>query len=286
MSHIYAGSPGNNKLTADMTCFHSKPAWKSTLPNEAGNHPLHFGFRTDRNPDYFIDCGKCEGCRARQKRDWAIRIAHESQSWDRNCFVTLTYDDQHLPDQIRRDHAQQFIKRLRKHSSRPIRYFLTGEYGERTKRPHYHAIIFNEDFLGGAYDINDQLYGNVILDRIWKNGSTAIGPFTFGSAMYTAGYVAKKIDDKDTFSIQSRYPPLGKEWVRRNHDNIRRNENIVINGQSMPIPKVYLDWLKGTESFDHIKENLSAKIKPLNDQKLRSKKLAHNAQQNLRNEKC
>jgi len=268
-----------------MTCFQSKPAWRSTYPNDKGNHELRFGFRTDREPDYFIDCGKCEGCRARQKRDWAIRIAHEAQLWERNCFVTLTYDDDHLPEYISRQHVKTFLQRLKHHSSREVRYYVAAEYGERTRRPHYHAIIFNEDFLGGAYDINDQLYGNKILDRIWKKGSTAIAPFTFATAMYTAGYVSKKIRDKNTFSVQSQRPPLGKNWVRKNHDNIRRNENIVINGQSLPIPKVYMTWLKGTESFDHIKENLCEKIKPLNDQKLRSKKLAYNAQQNLRNEK-
>lgn len=102
--------------------------------------------------------------------------------------------------------------------------------------------------------------------------------------MYTAGYTAKKIHDKDTFSLQSRSPPLGRQWVIDNHDNIRRNENIVIEGNEFPIPKVYMNWLKGTESFDHIKENLAEKIKPLNDRKSRNRQLNQQAKYGLRKE--
>lgn len=268
-----------------MSCLKTRPAWRSTLPNEKGEHPLNFQFRTDRSPDYFIPCGRCDGCRATQRRDWAIRIAHESTEWDRNCFVTLTYDDEHCPRSIQRSDCQHFIKRLKRASSREIRYYLVGEYGDQTRRPHYHAIIFNEDFLGGAYTINDELYGNKILDRIWRNGNCSIAPFSFSTAMYTAGYVTKKTADTDTFSLQSQRPPLGKAWVRKHHDNIRRNEKIVIEGKEMPIPQVYHNWLKGTETFAHIKENLAKKVKTLNDKQARAKQLHFDAQKTLKERK-
>lgn len=270
-----------------MTCFHSRPAWKSTLPNENGQHPLNFTWRTDRKPDYFIDCGRCEGCRASQRRDWAVRIAHESQLYDRNSFVTLTYDDEHCPEFLDKHAVQVFLKRLRRATPRPFRYFICGEYGEKTKRPHYHAIIFNEDFRGGrfTYTINDELWGNKRLDRIWQNGTCAIADFTFSTAMYTAGYTAKKLGHKDIFTIQSRNPPIGKEWLRRNHDNIRRNGFVVMEGKEMPVPQVYWNWLKGEETFDKIKEELCEKINVLNDKKLRNKKYNFLAKQNLRGEK-
>mgnify|MGYP000543980910 CR=1 FL=1 len=264
-----------------MSCHHSRPAWRSTLPNKNGEHPINFTFRRTE-PDYFIPCGRCDGCRASQRRDWAIRIAHESQSWDRNCFVTLTYDDQHCPESIQRSDCQNFIKRLKRASARPIRYYLVGEYGDKTRRPHYHAILFNEDFLGGAYDINGELYGNKILDGIWRAGNCTIAPFTFATAMYTAGYVAKKTNDSDTFSLQSQRPPLGKAWVREHHDNIRRNEKIIIEGKEMPIPAVYHNWLKGTETFNHIKENLQKKIQILNDKQLKAKRLNFKSKNTLR----
>ena len=268
-----------------MTCFHSRPAWASTLENAKGRHAINFQFRTDRNPDYFIDCGKCEGCRARQRQDWAIRMAHESKSWDRNCFVTLTYDEEHCPEKINKHDIQVFIKRLRHKSSRPIRYYAVGEYGEKTHRPHYHAIIFNEDFLGGSYKISEQLYGNKWLDSIWKQGTCTVSEFTFATALYVAGYTAKKIHDQDTFSLSSNRPPLGREWVKQHYDNIQRNKNVVINGQELPIPKTYMNWLRGDEAFNEIKRDLAEKVIPLNDQKLRNMRLNHNVKQNLKEHK-
>jgi len=234
-------------------------------------------------PDYRIGCGKCAGCSAQKSMEWAIRMAHESQEHERNCFVTLTYAN--APDKINREDPQKFIKRLRHHTSKPIRYFLTGEYGEKTHRPHYHAILFGEDFLGGAYDINDQLYGNQVLDRIWRHGNVALSEFTLATAMYVAGYVNKKIGDPDTFSIMSKYPPLGQTWVQKNADNLRRLEKVVLNGQEMPIPQVYLKWLKGVEDYDHIKENAAEKIITYTDRQLNAKGLHLKSKANLREHK-
>ena len=267
-----------------MSCTRSRPAWRSTYPNENGKHPIRFGFR-DTPPDYFIDCGRCEGCRSRQRSDWGVRMYHESKEWDRNCFVTLTYDDQHYKPVLDKQDVQYFIARLRKASSRKIRYYAVGEYGETTGRAHYHAIIFNEDFLGGAYDINSELYGNKHIENIWGMGQVSIAPFSAATAMYVAGYTAKKISELDTFSLQSRNPPIGMAWVRKHHDNIRRNENVVVEGVPHPIPKVYMNWLEGTESFEHIKENLAQKVNTLNDQQCRAKALNYKAKVNLKKER-
>lgn len=269
-----------------MPCYKSRPAWKSTLPHQ-GKHSINFKFRSDREPDYFIDCGKCQGCLARARSDWATRIYHESTCWDRNAFLTLTYDDDHLPEdgKIRKDDIQWFIRKLRKESNRPIRYYACGEYGEKTGRPHYHAIIFNEDFLNSRhqYAINDSMYGNSELQRTWGHGQVTVAQFNLARAKYTAGYVTKKINDTDTFALMSRRPPIGREWLKRNHDNIRRNKTIVIDGQEHPIPRAYMNWMRGVEEFDHIKEVMREKVKPLNDQKLRAKEAHYMSKQNLRN---
>lgn len=264
-----------------MPCYRSKPAW-TTSAN--GRESISFQFRNDREPDYFVDCGKCEGCTARARNDWATRIYHESQMWDRNSFLTLTYDDRHLPETILREDIQKFIKRLRKQNDRPIRYYACGEYGERTRRPHYHAIIFNEDFLDSHfhYSINDKMYGDKKLERIWGKGQVTISEFNYARANYTAGYVTKKINDTDTFSLMSRRPPLGRTWVIKHKDNLRRNEKVVINGKELPIPRVYLNWLRGVEDYDHIKENLRNSMKTLNDQKLRAKRANYMAQESQR----
>lgn len=269
-----------------MPCYHSKAAWETGL---AGKKSISFKFRTDREPDYFIDCGKCEGCRARARTDWATRIYHESQMWDRNSFLTLTYNEENYPDdgKINKKDIQNFINRLRKSTNRKIRYFACGEYGEQTRRAHYHAIIFNEDFLSSRhqYDISDGVYGNSHLERqLWQKGRVTISPFNHARAKYTAGYVTKKINDTDTFSLMSCRPPLGKTWVQKYHDNIRRNETIIIDGNPYPIPRVYLTWLKGVEEFDHIKENLRKNAQSLTDQKLRAKREHYLSRQNLRTE--
>ena len=80
-------------------------------------------------------------------------------------------------------------------------------------------------------------------------------------------------------------PPLGKVWLQKHHDNIRRNETVVIDGNQVPIPRVYLNWLKGVEDYDHIKQNLREGVKPLTDQKLRAKKAHYQSKQNLRTER-
>lgn len=106
-----------------------------------------------------LACGQCHGCRLERSRAWAMRCVHETNLYKRNCFITLTYDDDNLPyrNQLTQRDFQLFMKRLRKHCEpTQIRFFMGGEYGGTnpvTKRidggkyrPHYHAIIFNWDF--------------------------------------------------------------------------------------------------------------------------------------------
>ena len=47
-----------------------------------------------------------------------------------NSFVTLTYDDDHLPEynSLNYKHFQDFMKRLRK-SHNGVRFYMCGEYG-------------------------------------------------------------------------------------------------------------------------------------------------------------
>jgi len=254
-----------------MPCIRSRPAWSATNANENGKHNIRFKppkLSPDAQPDYYISCGKCLGCVKQRRRDWGIRMHHESLMHEQNSFITLTYDDQHCPININRHDPQTFLKRLRNRVEKP-RYFLTGEYGSKTARPHYHAIIFGHDFLGGAHDIGNGMYINEHLTSIWGKGNVVVAPFTVATAMYTAGYVTKKLDDSDTFSIMSRYPPIGKEWVRANHDNIRRMESVQIEGTPYPVPKVYMTWLEGVEEFDKIKEN-QRQSNPLDNQQARS----------------
>jgi len=237
-----------------------------------------------------IPCGKCDGCRASRRQDWSIRMYHESQTFDRNCFVTLTYEN--APEKINAPHLQQFIRRLRHLSTTPIRYFACGEYGEQTNRPHYHAIIFGEDFLGGAFDITDELYGNILLDRIWRHGQTSIAPFNMSTACYVAGYVNKKIGDTDTFNIMSKRPPIGYNYALRWQDQLARTEKVVIEGEEYPIPKAYLEWETPSAfrpepvHLDTVRGNRRKYLLQRSDQQLRNMEINHKANQKHKGQKA
>lgn len=148
--------------------------------------PYVSGFRV-------FGCGKCLPCTKVKRRVWTHRIMLESYAHKENSFLTLTYDDDHLPkggSLVPRDY-QLFFKRFRKIIyPRSLRYFLVGEYGEKSFRPHYHAALFGIS----CSDVD-------IVQRAWtdpKTGSSIghvlLGDLNISSARYIAGYVTKKVD--------------------------------------------------------------------------------------------
>lgn len=184
---------------------------------------------------------------------------HEAKEHDRNCFLTLTYEK--APRRLVQADLKNFIKRLRHHSNRDIRYFAVGEYGEQTRRPHYHAAVFGEDFLAGSTDLRDNgLYTHKHLSDIWGHGFISIGELSMQSVQYISGYCTKKLGDKDTFNIMSRKPPLGKTWVEKHHKELNASGRVTMGGKEYPIPKVYFDW------FPELLENALA----LREENLRS----------------
>ena len=153
-----------------------------------------------------VPCGQCLGCRLDYSRMWAVRCYHESQLHDKNMFITLTYDDEHVPwsavtgeqTLVKKD-LQLFWKRLRKHFDKlgiKIRYYGAGEYGDYTNRPHYHAIVFGCDMddkqlyklseLGFPYYVSDTL------DKIWEKGQCLVADVSVDTCAYVARYVVKE----------------------------------------------------------------------------------------------
>jgi len=128
-------------------CVKPMTAWR--IAGEAKVVIAEYQPRGDVVSRLELRCGQCIACRLEKSRQWAVRCMHEASQWDNNVFVTLTYDDEHLPEDQGLDVSefQRFAKRLRK--ARPddkVRYFHCGEYGEQLQRPHYHALVFNVDF--------------------------------------------------------------------------------------------------------------------------------------------
>lgn len=148
-----------------------------------------------------LPCGQCIGCRLERSRQWAVRIMHEASMHEVSSFVTLTYDDKHLPDHgsLRYRDFQLFMKRLRKKLGKgKVRFFMCGEYGEEKRRPHYHVCLFGAAFLGDRYlwrrtPAGFDLYRSPFLETVWTSGGCEIGDLTFESAAYVARYCVKKV---------------------------------------------------------------------------------------------
>jgi hypothetical protein len=222
-----------------MACMYPIDAWKSARLNETGKRSITFDLKQGNlDQPLQVPCGKCVGCRADQSRYWAIRMHHEASLHEKNSFLTLTYANP--PVSINKRDLQLFFKRLRKHT--PLRYFACGEYGEITRRPHYHVVLFGEDFLGGAISINSELYTNPILEAAWGHGMVSVGNLTMASCLYVAGYCNKKLGDPDTFNLMSRRPGIGHSWLDKYRDDIARTGSVVIEGKEYGVPPRYLEW--------------------------------------------
>ena len=141
-------------------------------------------------PKAKVPCGQCIGCRLDRARSWSVRMMHEAQLVDEKCFITLTYDDEHLPadGSLRKSDFQKFMKRLRKeYSDRRISYFMCGEYGEENHRPHYHAVLFGVDFED-VQVLRKRHRGKLgrtsaILGRLWGLGFSSVGSVTTESSI-------------------------------------------------------------------------------------------------------
>lgn len=259
-----------------MPCYSPLTGYKSKYIEPSGKRRIVF----NPNNGYAdlkveIPCGQCIGCRLEKSRQWAIRCVHEAQMWEDNCFITLTFSPENIPEDqsIRKEHFQKFMKRLRKKLARPkdnpVRYYACGEYGELRNRPHYHAILFNMDFADKklwSKKNGNLLYRSEILEKLWPYGFCSIGNVTFESAAYVARYVMKKrtgedsekdyrLLDKETgevhqiekeFALMSRRPGIGKGWYENYYKDTDK-DFILVNRKKVKIPKYY-DSLR--EQFD------------------------------------
>lgn len=177
---------------------------------------------------------------------------------EENCFVTLTYDDENLPfggprirPTLHRPDFQKFMKRLIKKTN-PIRLFYCGEYGEKTFRPHYHALLFGyRPKDGSLYSEKNgvKLYTSLELTSTWGLGHVTFGECTFESAAYTARYITKKIngdlaetfyqDRVHPFSGMSRRDGIGLTWLKKYGADTYSKDQIVIRSKAMKPPRAY-----------------------------------------------
>lgn len=210
-----------------MPCYFPLKGYRALDPNPSGKRSIVF------NPKYgyedrpvSVPCGRCNGCRLEYSRQWAVRCVHESQLHAENCYITLTYNNDHLP----RDYSinvrdyQLFLKRLRKRIGH-FRFFLCGEYGDVDRRPHYHALLFGKDFsdrVFHGYNKNgDPLFISKILENEWGNGFCTVGDATFESAAYVARYAMKKVNGERAATHYQWVHPLTGEIVQQMPEFLR-----------------------------------------------------------------
>lgn len=259
-----------------MSCFHPLPAY---VDRQKGGQP-RIGYNAGGLSDKLeLPCGRCIGCKMDRSRAWSIRVMHEAQLYDSNLFLTLDYAPEHLPRSLSLEYRdfQGFMKRVRKsvrgvnaspNGGYPVRFFCSGEYGERFGRPHWHAILFNCDFPDKVRYVNGT-YRSAEAESLWGRGNVVIGSVTPRSAAYCAGYTLSKVygsaaedfyEDvvnretgevsrrRPEFCTMSRRPGIGAWWYEKYGGDLLPHDFAIMEGSKYKVPRFY--WNKFQDQAD------------------------------------
>lgn len=208
-----------------------------------------------KNPKYHgfgnyitqVPCGKCMTCLSNRRREWVFRLKEELKSSSGSYFITLTYDDDHIPlteagvPTVSKRDVQLFMKRLRKtFSQHKLRFFLVSEYGTDTLRPHYHLLLFNLP-----------IYENIdkAIQNCWCNyfgNIYDIGEVTGASISYCAKYClginSNPPGSDSVFMLCSRRPGIGCDYITDNKVNYYNNKKTAMthqDGSRVQLPRYY-----------------------------------------------
>lgn len=202
-------------------------------------------------------CGRCYYCLRRRVSGWSFRLRKEEVVSTSSFFITFTYDTDHIrltPKgymNLHKPDFQNFMKAIRykQHGRKKgnIKYFCAAEYGGKSARPHYHAIIYNLklECLVGKACAKQIRYGNIELDGrtpmfsdSWPHGHITIGTLTEASAGYTLKYVMKpsripmhKNDDRQKeFQLISK--GLGKSYITPRSKRWHKPQNLMVDEET------------------------------------------------------
>lgn len=253
--NLHAGTgvmayPGSITGGKKMTCYYPIRGYRSKEPNANGKYT----FTAAANNSFYdlkmeVPCSKCIGCRIARSKDWAMRCYHETSLHENNCFITLTYNNEHERKTLEKRDFMLFMKRLRKQyensNMAKIKFFHCGEYGDVCRtcgyaekfckskgcqnyikgigREHHHAIIFGLDFQDKEIHSTKKgitLYRSTTLEKLWSDpdtgesyGYSTVGAATFESAAYVARYILKKFNNKDPKKVEAHYGTKLPEYV-------------------------------------------------------------------------
>lgn len=261
---------------------------------------------TVNGEEYTVKCGKCDTCRREKAQEWAIKLINEAKYHKKACFITLTFDNKILLDKNSKaykygaspsfvfhidnskEYFTKFIKRLRKkYSDKKITYFHVGEYGEKTKRPHHHAIIYGINFDEDRIEMElsksgKQQYFSKTLSDLWACGRISIQDLNGNNTIYICQYSLKKFKQKNdrykTIMSFSNRSKISTKWARRNYNEIIKGYLEDNDGKKFRVPKSYLNTLKNSDKTKHkeayrlYEENIYERMKNTNKEMIEEQK--------------
>lgn len=190
--------------------------------------------------------------------NWTIRLKHEARLHSANTFLTLTYEDTEERLELSIPHLQGFWKRLRR-ALEPlkIKYFGCGEYGDRTRRPHYHAAVFGLQQFPDSIKWDTENTTSETLNKLWNHGRVLQSELTPHRIAYVTGYVLKKAGykkqiycDVDGVDLQAPFRKmskgLGEEWLTKYGTDLRHGW-VQHEDYKVGIPRYYTDKIKKTQ---------------------------------------
>lgn len=204
--------------------------------------------RDDDNKFIYVGCGRCAWCRKEKRDEWFIRFKLESHDNEFTKFITLTYDDEHLPFFLdeetgecgyygNKEDCQKFFKRLRKRGFK-FKYFLVSELGGDTERLHYHALLWTDDNIS-----NDDIR------EAWQKGSvTDCQDANDAQMKYVVKYILKGQDRVGQIKLQSTRPAIGSGYIKKqnalnsyyyNEENKTWSFLFPLNGMPHKMPRYF-----------------------------------------------
>lgn len=235
-----------------------------------------------------VPCNHCQECLAERRRHWTHRLYYENFFSLSSFFLTLTYDNEHLPlDGLSKRDCQLFFKRLRKRVGK-FRYFLVSEYGDQFSRGHYHCLIF----FNKVVRLSDIVRAT---ESAWQNGFIKVGDVNVKSIQYCSKYCLKEKNDGgyslnletgevvehiNTFSLMSRNPGIGSqllswpEWLKSHTKGDGVFKDVVFD-KVVSLPRYYRDKiftdLQKIKHRERIAEKYSGKGLDSFDQRARGR---------------
>lgn len=234
-------------------------------------NPYNWFYKTQ---GYLVPCTQCLHCRILKSREWSARLGAEFKLWPYTYFVTLTYNDENIPEQevdkhyltgeknvkvstLNTEDVKKFVQRYRYNIDPDCRYFYSGEYGTKTHRPHYHLILFTKKKLDihnleKDWEISSDGVCDLMSD-LWNLGNVRVAIANAQRLKYVAQYTQKKYATKNDgydygsrkveFVSMSKKVPLGYEYFKKNINQFLKTDKLIsIDVPIVSIPNSFLKY--------------------------------------------